>query len=49
MAGDSGRETKPCSTCDGKGWTVPENAYERGTSDNVTCTDCGGDGFVYVD
>ncbi len=49
MAGDSGRETKTCSVCNGNGWVVPDDAYEPGTSDNVKCTACNGDGFVYAD
>lgn len=36
-----------CSKCDGKGWTVPDDADEPGKTDNVTCDKCGGDGFTY--
>lgn len=49
MASDSDRKTETCTACGGNGWTVPDDAYERGTSDNVTCTRCNGDGFIYVD
>lgn len=35
-----------CSTCDGKGWTVPADGHLPGRPDNETCKACGGDGFT---
>lgn len=49
MPSDSGRQTKRCEPCNGEGWIVPDDAYNRGTKDNVKCTACNGEGFVYVD